>query len=39
VLSSVEAIVHEIKMTAPPPIAAERLIAALSDMVYRFLYR
>lgn len=38
VLASVEQIVHAIKMSEPP-IASERLVAALADMVHRFLYR
>ena len=38
VLASVEEIIHSIKMSEPP-IASERLVAALAEMVHRFLYR
>jgi AcrR family transcriptional regulator len=38
VIASVEEIVHAIKMSSPP-VAEERLIAVLSDMIHRFLFR
>lgn len=39
VIIAVEEVVHGIKVSVPPPIGEERLIAALSDMVHRFLFR
>lgn len=38
VTRAIEEVVHEIKIFSPPPLEEERLLAALTDMVQRFLF-